>query len=197
MVKVIAITLLGLGLSEAASGTTYTYVGPNYNSFAGSPYTTAMSVTGTFNTTTPLPANMPSTHIALDGSDFATPLVTTWSFSDGVNTLTQANSSPYSFVVATDNKGNIASFAISLQSPQPPHTIGELINNINIDLPAVFGTLVFNAATCTAFFLGTNVCSSLGPTTQTARSTGSGAFTPNFAAVPPTVINGLQRRLSR
>lgn len=122
MVRLVAIALLGLWLSGAATGTTYTYVGPTYTA-AGSPYTTAMSVTGTFDTATPLPANMPETDIGPDGSG----LLTAWSFSDGVNTLTQANSSPYpfSFNVATDAEGNITSFSILLLNPQPPNTIGE------------------------------------------------------------------------
>ena len=84
-----ALAVLGLWLSGTAVATTYTFVGSTYTT-AFSPYTTAMSVTGTFDTASPLPANMNNLDIGPNGSG----LVTAWSFSDGVNTFTQANSTP-------------------------------------------------------------------------------------------------------
>jgi len=183
MIRIAATILLGLWVAGVATGTTYTYVGPTYAT-AQSPYTTAMSVTGTFETVVPLPANMPSTEIGPDGSGLAT----AWSFFDGVNTLTQANSFPLSFHVGTDALGNISTYSITLLSPQPPNSVGELVDSIEVALPAVFGELVFEGGTCaslinTAKF--TDVCGSWGG--QSARSATGNAFAPNFTALPPTI----------
>lgn len=75
----------------------YTYTGPNFtNTFGG--YTTNMSVTASITTSTPIPPNETDYNIA--------GLITSWSMSDGVNTL-QAPGSILSAVVDTDNSGHI------------------------------------------------------------------------------------------
>ncbi len=186
MVRGVFIIAIGLSLSGVATGTTYTYVGQNYTT-AHSPYTTAMSLTGTFVTATPLPASMiPATDIGPAGLG----LVTAWSFSDGVNTFTQANSypigpSPGGFNVATDALGNITVFAISLQSPLPPNTVGELMNTIHIASPAVFGALAYDAISCAALI--TDVCDNWFSTLQYGESMGAPGFSPNFTGLPPTI----------
>jgi len=183
VIRTAATIVLGLWVTGVATGTTYTYVGPAYTT-AQSLYTTAMSVTGTFDTAAPLPANMPSTEIGPDGSGLAT----AWSFFDGVNTLTQANSFPLSFHVQTDALGNISSYAITLLSPQPPNTVGQAVNSIAVALPAVFGELAFEGGTCGSLINTvefTDVCASWGG--QSARSATGNGFAPNFTALPPTI----------
>jgi hypothetical protein len=162
--------------------TTYTVVGSTYTTVF-SPYTTAMAVSGTFDTASPLPANMTNLDIGPNGSG----LVTAWSFFDGVNTFTQVNSAPGaigSFAVGTDAKGNITSFGIDLESPPPPNAINDVMNTLDINSSGPGFTLVEDAATCTA--LMGNQCNSFFGSNY-AIATVSFAFTPNFTAVPPTI----------
>ncbi len=184
MVRKAAIAILGLWLSGTAFATTYTVVGSTYTTVF-SPYTTAMSVTGTFDTANPLPANMTNLDIGPNGSG----LVTAWSFFDGVNTFTQANSAPEpgvgSFSVGTDAKGNITSFGIDLESPRPPNAINDVMNTLDINSSGPGFEAVFDATTCAA--LVGNQCNSFFSVSTYALSTNSFAFTPNFTAVPPTI----------
>ena len=94
-------------LSNVAVAETYTYTGVLYTT-ADSPYTTAMSINGSFTTAGPLPNSLPITPIgsAVPG------LVTSWSFNDGVNTFNNTNSmeaygNPITFSVGTDAVGDI------------------------------------------------------------------------------------------
>jgi hypothetical protein len=183
VVRRTAIALLGLWLSGAAVATTYTVVGSTYTT-AFAPYTTAMSVTGTFDTASPLPANHPNVDIGPKGSG----LVTAWSFSDGMNTFTQANSAPSffpgGFAVGTDAKGNITSFGIDLESPQPPNAINDVMNTFTLSSSGPDFSFVADAAKCTGL-IG-NQCNSFSLVGY-AFSTTTFAFTPNFTAVPPTI----------
>jgi hypothetical protein len=97
----------------AAASTTYVFTGHQYQTANGS-YTTSMSITGSFTTTAPLAANLTtSTNI--------TPLIKSWSFSDGVNAYTAANSVQNGDTeVTTDSAGNINGWSMNLVSPLPP-----------------------------------------------------------------------------
>lgn len=185
MVRKAAIAVLGLWLSGTAFATTYTVVGSTYTTVFG-PYTTAMSVMGTFDTANPLPANMSENDIGPNGSG----LVTAWSSSDGVDTLTQINSFPLllgSFEIGTDAKGNINSFTIYLESPRPPNAINELMNTILLSNLGPDFSIVQNSATCSAIALPDNQCSAWSANIGIAFSTSAFAFTPNFTAVAPTI----------
>lgn len=184
MIRRLTIALLAFWLGGTAFATTYTVVGGAYTT-AFSPYTTAMSITGSFDTANPLPANMSLADIGPNGSN----LVTAWSFFDGVNTFTQANSIPQfgigNFDVGTDAKGNINAFYISLESPQPPNTINEIMNTIGFFSSAIYFSVAYDAITCAAL-IG-NQCNSWFATLTYGLSTNPLAFTPNFTAEPPTI----------
>jgi uncharacterized repeat protein (TIGR03803 family) len=100
----IALTLCA---ATAATGTTYTYQGNHFTS-AQSPYTTSDYITGYFVTATALTGGLDAVEITSDVSTF-------W-FTDGVNTLTPSNSNPSEtrFVVSTDTRGNISSWDVTL-----------------------------------------------------------------------------------
>jgi hypothetical protein len=97
----------------AAASTTYVFTGHPYQTANGS-YTTSMSITGSFTTAAPLAANLTS-------STDITPLVKSWSFSDGVNNYTLANSVQNGDMeVTTDSGGNINGWSMAFVSPLPP-----------------------------------------------------------------------------
>jgi hypothetical protein len=188
VIKKLALVLLGFWLGGAASATTYTYVGPNFQFIGGVGYTTSMSITGTFDTASPLAANMPLTDIGPAPGGLN--LVTAWSFTDGVNTYTQANSIPFGnlfayFRVQTDALGNINGFYIQFSGPLPPNAIGNPMHVITMTTPTPQSQGI-NGALCTAV-TGTT-CTAVGPGPNYGDSTSSGAFTPNGVAAPPTII---------
>jgi hypothetical protein len=104
-----------LGASQARA-ITYTYTGNDFTSITDQTpptgiYTTSMSVTGSFTLAAPLAANLGTPATPTD----IFPLVLSFSFSDGRNTLT--NNSVLAFPVievATDSLGNIDHWIISL-----------------------------------------------------------------------------------
>jgi hypothetical protein len=132
------VALLSLCIPCFAHGTTYQFVGATYVS-AGGLYTLNMRVTGYFTTAAPLPANRAFSSLG--------PLLQSWSFDDGVNTLTSVNANAAKFDIATDANGNITSFVVNLMSPPPPNAIGQLVNLINIT-PAAPAGFVASGATC-------------------------------------------------
>lgn len=118
-------------LANFAFATTYTYTGPQYTTATGL-YTTSMRVAGNFTTASPLPANMPITNIGPSGGSN---LVTSWSFSDGVSTYTDATTVvlyglPNHFAISTDATGNVSAFDIGFMSPGPPNTVGQIMNGV-------------------------------------------------------------------
>lgn len=177
----IIVAVLGVWLSTAACATTYTYTGLPYNT-ATAPYTTAMSITGNFTTASPLPASMPITDIGPLGTN----LVTSWSFNDGINTYTMANSvvlpqAGLTFRIGTDATGSITSFYIQLEQPLPPHTVGQLLNAldvVNIGFNQSQGVMGAACLTLTG-----TVCATLGPGASFGDSFSSGSFAP-VVAVP-------------
>ena len=118
-------------VSGYAAGATYTYSGVSYTVASGA-YTTSMKINGSFTTTAPLPPNLSMVEI---GPGAAEPLVTSWSFSDGVNSYTNSNSmllygSASYFAVSTGVSGEITDFTIGFMSPPGTHTVGQPINGI-------------------------------------------------------------------
>jgi len=109
----VLIATLGVA-SEAGADAIYTYAGPTYTDIVdlplpGGAFDTSMSVTGEFVLANALPPGMLATDI--------TPLITSFTFSNGRNTLT--NLDPLLgvplFSVATDAFGAISAWAISIQ----------------------------------------------------------------------------------
>lgn len=84
LVASVCLSFSGLGL--ALADTQYTYVGVNYND-AHAPYTTAMSLSGSM----VLPATLPASQTDIVIGPGTSYPISSWSFSDGVNTYTQAN----------------------------------------------------------------------------------------------------------
>ena len=180
MVRKLLVALVGWIMTGPASGTTYTYAGPVY-AVAGAPFTTAMSITGTFTTAAPLPANMAYTDIGPYGSG----LLTAWSFADGVHTYTQATSDTVVFNVQTDAKGNIVDFGIDLQNPRPPIVIGANINEMFVSNCCGPIYLAVDAAVCNSVN-ARNQCNGF-PAATSASAPAFGGFTPDFAGAAPTI----------
>jgi hypothetical protein len=138
--------------ASLACATTYSYVGPTYVTATGL-YTTSMHVTGSFTTASPLPKNMALTDIGPDGGSN---LVTSWSFSDGVNTYTNTNTVllygiDTNFAVSTDAGGNVLSFNLGFMAPVPPNTVDEPMNAIFLSPGETQAT---TAALCSAITAG-------------------------------------------
>ena len=113
-------------VSDASAKVRYTYSGNNYT-IVDSPYTTSMRLTGWFEINSPIPPNTP----------YPTQLsaaIISYSFFDGVNTLTNSNSG---FVggawFATDAQGNITVWEINLSGPVPA-AINTPVNMITTNL---------------------------------------------------------------
>lgn len=103
------VAAIACAVSTSALAATYTYTGNTY-ALANGSYTTAMSITGEFTTTDPLDPN-------LVGQDISG-LVQTFSFSDGVSTITDANGTLATFnmlpglIVSTDGAGDITEWVV-------------------------------------------------------------------------------------
>lgn len=94
-----------LAAPKVHADTTYTYTGNPY-SLAASPWTTSMFISGFFILPLPLPTNL--------AFGFITP--SSFSFFDGVQTLTQSSASSSQFQVGTDATGQINQWSIFLQA---------------------------------------------------------------------------------
>lgn len=85
-----------------AAMVTYTYTGNNYT-VAGAPYSTSMAITGSFTFASPLAPNMVF---------IGTNLPSTWSISDGVETITNSTGT-LGLDVATNSVGGITAWAFA------------------------------------------------------------------------------------
>lgn len=114
---ILAVLTAGLGAPLALANTTYVYTGQHYTSADGTTYTTAMSITGTLELSSPLTANMNNVPLSS---------VVSYNFNDGVYTETQLTSTNYNFYFTTDASGNITdwSFAIGYSSSEPAGAMG-------------------------------------------------------------------------
>lgn len=129
MRRIIA-TAVVLGFVEMAqAATTYTYSGPNFDTFnnPAGVYSATNRVTGSFTVAVPLRPNLQAIDI--------TPQLLSYSFSDGSQTLYSFNSrncvpAPTGgFQVSTDSSGRITAWAIILCAP-PITQAGEHFNNV-------------------------------------------------------------------
>jgi hypothetical protein len=104
-------------LATPLQAATYSYDGQNFTSADGSTYTTSMSISGSFELALPLPTNLTQQAI--------TP--TAFSFFDGVQTRTLADSVICRFEVGTDSSGVIDKWNIYVMEDvalgNPRHTI--------------------------------------------------------------------------
>src|SRR5882724_6682261 len=89
----VAAVLFGFSTSAFATTFSYTYVGKNYDFNKPAPYNDAMTVTGTFTIDAPSVSNLAFGDHSAD--------VVTYSFFDGVQTLTNLNSNIQTFNFST------------------------------------------------------------------------------------------------
>jgi hypothetical protein len=151
-----AMGLLLAALAPPARSATYAYTGTLFTSVANNTtctigscasYTSAMRVTGSFDTAAPLPANLPSgplTNIA--------PLVTSYSFTDGVNTIASGDPEARLFDAraSTDAVGAIVFARVRVQrwrSGSSPHVVGDRFDDVFVDIS---GSVAGNNRPCTA-----------------------------------------------
>jgi hypothetical protein len=105
---------LTLAKRAAADTVTYSYTGSDFESVApywASLYTTSDSITGTLVLSAALPDSLPS------GTNEAA-LVLSYSFSDGVQTLTQADAFRFSFYCGTSSTGQIIYWTFDILTTQ-------------------------------------------------------------------------------
>lgn len=129
--------LLCVATAASAQQTTYQIISANYapGDILGPLYNPGMRIEGNFTVSVPLPANMAVTEIGPQGLN----LVTAWSFSDGVNTFTEANSRSApgimgQFAVATNSAGELSFLGIGLSSPLPPISVNDPIDGLFFDM---------------------------------------------------------------
>lgn len=123
---VLCVAMLALLISNYAYATTYTYTAPNFTTVQGV-YTTSMKITGTVVTSSPVPPN---------STDFdITPILTSWSFNDGVNTISSSNGELFPYndpTFSTDAEGNITDYFFTLVDSPLGTVIGDLNDFIGV-----------------------------------------------------------------
>jgi len=128
-----------LCVSPGVSAATYVYKGAPYTlvqDFIGpcgagpcANYALGEKITGQFTTAVPLAPNLSSQNIL--------PSVTSYSFTDGVDTYSSAdpNARVDDFVVSTDSSGNISAFDVKIiiwQTGTSPHTAGDRVARFDV-----------------------------------------------------------------
>lgn len=132
--------------ATSALAETYTFEGPLYEEAFG-PYTTSMRVTGTIETSAPIPPNSP----VADRSA----LITSFSFNDGVVTLNDSNALLCSITIGTDAAGVPIDGFMTIN--ENPSGVGANAMDLGIGpypgAPAssqtLVGTFIQNNAVCT------------------------------------------------
>ncbi len=110
--------LVSLGIGAAQAEFVYQYTGNNYENFypsSGNSYDISMSIVGSFTTGSPL--------INFKGD--ANLDVMQYSFFDGLNTLTEADSKVTMFYLETNGSGNIMNWFIRLDNFEDIVNIGD------------------------------------------------------------------------
>jgi hypothetical protein len=111
-ISLIALACLFLSATGAWADTfTYTYTGNDFTTVTGA-YTMSDSVMGTIVLSAPLPSNLALTDESA--------LLVSYSFSDGVQTLTNLDSFPFEFLFETSASGAITSWAVGIVNPCLP-----------------------------------------------------------------------------
>lgn len=202
------LVLAGLGalllsIGASAQTATYRYTGAtwllftNFTSCGTGPcanYPPGSDATGQFTTATPLPSNMPVTNVL--------PLMTSFSFSDGVNTYSSADSGARvgDFSVATGPDGDVVftgSFNIQLerwQSGSSPRAPGDRVASFRLGL---LGGGALNNSACTSVGTApngvTDVCAAqaVDSATSSALNLAPGIWSRSLAAVPTPTLSGL------
>ena len=180
------------GLGSAWADTLYTYVGLNYND-AHAPYTIGMSISGSMI----LPASLPASQTDIVIGPGTSYPISSWSFSDGVNTYTQANSQilagisagdPPRFKVSTDSNGNVTAWDLAMISPAAPHVQGQPVDTFNI--ASGLGDLAGDHSATTCALLDGNVCKEVldgGSGFTFSPAQGSWSMQPYIPPMPGTV----------
>jgi hypothetical protein len=98
-----------LALGASAHAATYVYTGNDFNSFTEpSAYTTSDSVTGSITLASPLPDGVDTFNLVPSAD------IQSFSFSDGLQTLTNTNATGSSFAFETDASGNITFWQVTV-----------------------------------------------------------------------------------
>lgn len=134
----VAMMSLAMTWSASANASIYRYTGGAFDSFISSdgsyqPYTASNHVTFEFTTNDPLAANtvIGSFATPFHAINAPVPQVTSWSFSDGFNTVTNAEETAFQFFnIATDANGQINKWNIALMpvSAANGYLMGSLVS---------------------------------------------------------------------
>src|ERR1700679_1943979 len=104
--RVSAILVLSASTLIAHADSIYTYTGQDFTSVVGPLFTTSDFVSGSFTTATPLGDNLDEALIS----------PASFSFSDGVDTINNANATSEAFEISTNASGAIVDWAIEVES---------------------------------------------------------------------------------
>ena len=194
-------TLAVCCVSSTVSAASYVYKGAPYTlvqDFAGpcgegpcANYVIGEKVTGQFTTAVPLAPNLSNQNIL--------PSVTSYAFSDGVDTYSSAdpNVRVDDFVVSTDSNGNISAFDVMLiiwQTGTSPHAAGDRVARFAVS--SSFEDLAENDAPCvvivTAPSGASDACVTFAPDGSTSLSEANtyGAFSIVTAPAPVPTLSG-------
>lgn len=192
------IGLLGLLIALPTLAATYTYTGPFFNSFTNhttctlgtcTDYSSAMHVTGSFSTATPLAPNLANSDISA--------AIASYSFNDGINTIASSNPNARIsiFQVSTDNSGAIIpTWAFSVyqwsSGVTGAHVSGDRLNFIS-SVPNSINERGVNNVSCTSVGVA-DTCTTAVNTSDTSigfrGSTGAGTWISPLLATPvPTL----------
>jgi hypothetical protein len=125
--------------------TVYTYTGNPFNQFFGATCPPECNISGSFTVSTPLAPNLTSLFIFTPNS---------FSFTDGIVTITQANATASAFEVITDSLGNITGWNneyfsgnfLMFSSTNPPGCVGCSITDQSGVQPNVRFAAINNSA---------------------------------------------------
>lgn len=190
LLMAVVLALSGL----AAHAATYSYTGPNYTTFTvrippcgtGScaDYTVAMRVQGTFTTAAPLPPNL--------GFQDLTPLVTAFSFSDGVQTFSSGDPLVRLYMIrgSTDAGGAITNFDFIAQRWQTagPHAPGDRVDFVTANDNMSVGDHNLSCTTVGPSSNGTlDTCTTSAADTDYSNGFELSGALPVLAVAPPAV----------
>lgn len=145
--SIIFLTLVvSLAVGDMRASVTYTYVGNPFTSASGA-YTTSMRVTGSFDTLIPLAPGLENRDVRAS--------VLSYSFADGIQTLTDANSVLVSFRISTDSDGGITQWQITLWESPLTGSTGGTVRGIETNFdPGSVTDAGFTGGTCLSVLNG-------------------------------------------